>query len=245
MNTFLIDDEANCTDVLQVLLAKYCPEIQIQGIFNDAEFALDAIHRERPQLIFLDIEMPMLNGFELLRRCEPLDFKVIFTTAYDQYAVKAFKFNALDYLLKPVDKAELIAAVSKAWQNARPSPARLDAVQYLKNNPIPERIALPVGQELLMVEVADIQYVASDGAYVSVFLKDQNKPVMLSKSLREFEELLNNPDFFRAHNSYLVNLKFIKKIIRNEGGEIVMANGRSLPVARAKKHDLLGLIAKV
>ena len=245
MNTFLIDDEPNCTDVLQVLLSKYCPEMKIQGIFNDSELALEAIGRERPQLIFLDIEMPMLNGFELLRRCEPLDFKVIFTTAYDQYAVKAFKFNALDYLLKPVDKAELIAAVSKAWQNASPSPARLDAVQYLKNNPIPERIALPVGQELLMVEVADIQYVASDGAYVSVFLKDQNKPVMLSKSLREFEELLNNPDFFRAHNSYLVNLKFIKKIMRNEGGEIVMANGRSLPVARAKKPDLLGLIAKI
>ena len=245
MNTFLIDDEPNCTDVLQVLLAKYCPEIQVQGIFNDAELALEAIRRERPQLIFLDIEMPMLNGFELLRRCEPLDFKVIFTTAYDQYAIKAFKFNALDYLLKPVDKAELMAAVRKARQNASPSPARLDAVQYLKNNPVPERIALPVGQELLMVEVADIQYVASDGAYVSVFLRDQNKPVLLSKSLREFEELLNNPGFFRAHNSYLVNLKFIKKIMRNEGGEIVMANGHSLPVARAKKPDLLGLIAKV
>lgn len=245
MNTFLIDDEPNCTDVLQVLLAKYCPEMQVQGIFNDAELALEAIRRERPQLIFLDIEMPMLNGFELLRRCEPLDFKVIFTTAYDQYAIKAFKFNALDYLLKPVDKAELMAAVSKARQNAGPSPARLDAVQYLKNNPVPERIALPVGQELLMVEVADIQYVASDGAYVSVYLKDQNKPVLLSRSLREFEELLNNPGFFRAHNSYLVNLKFIKKIMRNEGGEIVMANGHSLPVARAKKPDLLGLIAKV
>ncbi len=245
MNTFLIDDEPNCTDVLQVLLAKYCPEIQVQGVFNDAELALETICRERPQLIFLDIEMPMLNGFELLRRCEPLDFKVVFTTAYDQYAIKGFKFNVLDYLLKPVDKAELMAAVSKARQNASPSPARLDAVYHLKNNPVPERIALPVGQELLMVEVANIQYVASDGAYVSVYLKDQNKPVLLSKSLREFEELLNNPGFFRAHNSYLVNLKFIKKIMRNEGGEIVMANGHSLPVARAKKPDLLGLIAKV
>ena len=245
MNTFLIDDEPNCTDVLQVLLTKYCSEIEIQGVFNDAELALEAIRRERPQLIFLDIEMPMLNGFELLRRCEPLDFKVIFTTAYDQYAIKAIKFNALDYLLKPVDKAELMAAVTKARQNASQSLARLDAVQYLKNNPVPERIALPVGQELLMVEVADIQYVASDGAYVSVFLRDQNKPVLLSKSLREFEELLNNPGFFRAHNSYLVNLKFIKKIMRNEGGEIVMANGCSLPVARAKKSDLLALIAKV
>lgn len=245
MHTFLIDDEPNCTDVLQVLLAKYCPEIQVQGIFNDAELALEAIRQERPQLVFLDIEMPMLNGFELLRRCEPLDFKVVFTTAYDQYAVRAFKFNALDYLLKPVDKSELMAAVSKARQNASPSDGQLKSVQYLKNNPVPERIALPVGQELLLVEVADIQFMESDGAYVSVFLNGQGRPVVLSKSLREFEELLNNPGFFRAHNSYLVNLKFIKKIMRTDGGEMVMANGRSLPVARAKKTELLGLIAKV
>ena len=245
LKTYLLDDEPNCTDVLQVLLGKYCPEVQVTGIFNDPEQALEAIRREKPALLFLDIEMPILNGFELLRQCEPLDFKVIFTTAYDQYAVKAFKFNALDYLLKPIDKDELSAAVRKAKLAASPSAAQLSSVQYLKSNPTPERIALPVGQELLLVEVADIQYFESEGSYVSVFLKDQNKPVVLSKSLREFEELLNNPGFFRAHNSYLVNLRHIKKIMRNDGGEIVMANGRSLPVARAKKAELMGLIAKV
>jgi two-component system LytT family response regulator len=115
----------------------------------------------------------------------------------------------------------------------------------LKNNPVPERIALPVGQELLLVDVTDIQYLESDGSYVSVFLTDQNKPVILSKSLREFEELLNNPVFFRAHNSFLVNIKYIKKIVRTDGGEIIMANGRSLPLARTKKADLIGLISKV
>lgn len=245
LKTYLLDDESNCTDVLQVLLGKYCPEVQITGIFNDPELALEAIRRERPALLFLDIEMPILNGFELLRQCEQLDFKVIFTTAYDRYAVKAFKFNALDYLLKPVDKDELVAAVGKAKLNASPTPAQLSSVQYLKNNPIPERIALPVGQELLIVEVSDIQYFESDGAYVSVFLKEEKKPVVLSKSLREFEELLNNPSFFRAHNSYLVNLKHIKKIVKTDGGEIVMGNGRSLPVSRAKKGELMGLIAKV
>jgi len=245
MKTYLLDDEPNCTDVLQVLLAKYCPEVQVTGIFNDPEAALEAIRRERPALLFLDIEMPMLNGFELLRQCEPLDFKVVFTTAYDQYAVKAFKFNALDYLLKPIDKDELMLSVKKAQKAASPSHSQLEIVQHLKNNPVPERIALPVGQELLLVEVADIQYFESEGSYVSVFLKDQNKPVVLSKSLREFEELLNNPGFFRAHNSYLVNLRSIKKIVRTDGGGIVMANGRSLPVARAKKAELMGLIAKV
>ena len=245
LKTYLIDDEPNCTEVLQVLLGKYCPEVEVTGTFNDPEQALETIRRERPQLVFLDIEMPMLNGFELLLRCEPLDFKVVFTTAYDQYAVKAFKFNALDYLLKPIDKDELILAVKKAKQAAIPSPIQLEAVQYLKNHPMPERIALPVGNELLLVEVSDIQYFESEGSYVSVFLKGQNKPVVLSKSLREFEELLNNPAFFRAHNYYLVQLRFIKKIIRSDGGEIVMANGRSLPVARAKKAEMMGLIAKV
>ena len=245
LKTYLLDDEPNCSDVLQVLLGKYCPDVWIAGVFNDAELALEAIRRERPDLLFLDIEMPMLNGFDLLRRCDPLDFKVVFTTAYDQYAVKAFKFNALDYLLKPVDKDELIGVVHKAQQNPAPSSAQLSAVQYLKNNPTPERIALPVGQELLLVDVADVLYVESEGSYVSVFLKDQSKPVVLSKSLREFEELLNNPGFFRAHNSHLVNLRHIRKIVRTDGGEIVMANGCSLPVARAKKTELMGLIAKV
>ena len=110
---------------------------------------------------------------------------------------------------------------------------------------MPERIALPVGIELVMVEVQDILFLESDGSYVSVFLKDLNKPIMLSKSLREFEDLLNNPGFFRSHNSYLVNLRHIKKIIRSDGGEIIMANGHSLPVARAKKNELMALIAKV
>ncbi len=245
LTTYLLDDEPNCTDVLQVLLAKYCPSVHITGIFNDPKLALEAIRRKRPDLLFLDIEMPVMNGFELLRNLELPDFKVIFTTAYDQYALKAFKFNTLDYLLKPVDKDELVAAVGRTIHSTALTQARLASVQYLKSNPMPERIALPVGHELLLIEVSDIQYLEADGAYVSVFLKESPKPVVLSKSLREFEELLNNPGFFRVHNSYLVNLKHIKKILRTEGGGVVMGNGCLLPVARAKKAELIGLIAKV
>ena len=245
MTTYLIDDEPNCTEVLHLLLEKHCPSVQINGIFNDSEKALEHILHTRPELIFLDIEMPMLNGFDLLRLCEPLDFKVIFTTAYDQYAVKAFKFNALDYLLKPIDKEELISAVKKMQSNLLPSLMQLNAAQHIKNNPIPERIALPVGYELVFVEVADIIFCESDGSYVSVFLHGQNKPIILSKSLRELEELLNNSDFFRSHNTYLVNLKHIKKINRMDGWEIIMDNGRSLPVARAKKVNLMEIISKI
>jgi len=245
LKTYLIDDESYCTDVLRVLLEKYCPGVQISGIFNDAEVALEAIQNTRPDLVFLDIEMPALNGFDLLRQCAPVDFKLIFTTAYDQYAVKAFKFNALDYLLKPVDREELVRAVEKAKYSAPPQAAQLEAVQYLRNSPVPERIALPVGAELLFVETADILFCESDGSYVSFHLSAQPKPVIVSKSLREVEELLNNPLFFRAHNSFLINLKHIEKIVRTDGGEIVMRNKRSLPVSRAKKAELMQVIAKL
>lgn len=159
--------------------------------------------------------------------------------------MRAFKFNALDYLLKPIDKQELIQAVEKATRAEHSAPERLEAARMLRETPMPSRIALPVGQELVFVEVADILYCESDGSYVSVFLQQQTRPVVLSKSLREFEELLNNPDFFRAHNSYLVNLKQVQKIVRTDGGEIFMRNGKSLPVARAKKAELLGMIAKL
>lgn len=245
MTAYLIDDEPHSTDVLRVLLEKYCPEVDVRASYNDPEQALAAITQQAPELLFLDIEMPVLNGFELLRRCPHTDFHIIFTTAYDQYAVKAFKFNALDYLLKPIDKEELVHAVRKARDAPYIGATHLDAVQLLRHQPMPERIALPVGQALIFTDVADIEYLSSDGAYVSVFLQGERKPILLAKSLREFEELLNNPAFFRVHNSHLVHLRHIQKIMRNDGGEIIMRNGQSLPVARAKKAALMALIAKV
>jgi two-component system LytT family response regulator len=247
MTAFLIDDEPHCTDVLRVLLAKYCPELSVTGIFNDPEAALSALQKETPDLVFLDIEMPVLNGFDLIRQCPPnASFKLIFTTAYDQYAVKAFKFNALDYLLKPIDGTELKAAVEKSKQALMPAAAQIDLAQYLKNNPVPERIALPVASDLILTEVTDILYCESDGSYVSFYLKNQPKPVIVSRSLREVEELLNNPAmFFRCHNSYLINMNHLKKIVRSESGEIVMRNDRTIPVARTKKAELLKLVAKL
>lgn len=245
MKTYLIDDEINCTEVLRVLLEKYCPKVQIEGVFNDPEQALEGIKKSPPELLFLDIEMPIVNGFDLLRQLDSINFNIIFTTAYDQYAVKAFKFNALDYLLKPVDKGELIAAVNKTKPFAFPDSSRLWSAQYLSIHPVPERIALPVGYELFMVDVADILYLKSDGAYVSVFVKGQNKPILLAKSLREFEDLLNSKQFFRTHNSYLIHLKHIKKIIRQDGSEIIMSNGDSVLLARSKKAELLQLLTRV
>jgi two-component system LytT family response regulator len=244
LQTYIIDDEHNCTDLLRLLIERHCPDLKVVAIFNDAEEALAAIIAQPPQVLFLDIEMPRLNGFDLLQKCGPLGFKVVFTTAYDRYAVRAFKFNALDYLLKPIDHHDLVATAAKLRDALAPSAERLAAAKQLKSQPIPERIALPVGQELIFVNVPEISHCESDGSYVVVHLQ-AGRPIILSKSLRELEELLNNPDFFRVHNSFLVNLKQVQKIVRKDGGEIVMRNGKSLPVARAKKQELLNMIAKL
>jgi two-component system LytT family response regulator len=245
LTAVIVDDEAHCSDLLRLMLERHCPLVRVEGIFNDPTKALEAVRVEPPQLLFLDIEMPRLNGFDLLESLGPLPMRVIFTTAYDQYALKAFKFNALDYLLKPIDKDELMATLARVHESATVSQDRVRAARLLRDQPTPERIALPVGQELVFVEVADILYGESDGSYVTLHVHGHAKPILLSKSLRELEELLNNPGFFRAHNSYLVQLRHVSKILRADGGGMVMRNGAAVPVARAKKQELLGLIAKL
>jgi two-component system, LytTR family, response regulator len=247
MTAYIIDDEPFSSDALRVLLEKYCPEIEIKGIFNQSPKALEAIKNAAPNLLFLDIEMPQLNGFDLLRQCDDLTkFKVIFTTAYDQFALKAFKFNALHYLLKPIDKDELIQAVTFAQQQHRIiNVQKLDAVQYLKNNPTPERIALPVEQELIFVEVKDIIYATADGAYVFIHVSNLAKPIIITKSLGALEDLMNNPNFFRVHKSFLINLKHIKKIVKTDGGYVEMSNGKQIDVARRKKDEFMELIVRL
>ncbi len=245
MTAYLIDDEPFSSDALRVLLERYCPEVRITGIFNQSPTALEAIRRDAPDLLFLDIEMPILNGFDLLRQCPNLSSKVIFTTAYDQFAVKAFRFNALDYLLKPIDKDELIEAVAHAKQQQLISIQKLDIAQHLKSNPTPERIALPVEQELVLVEVKDIIYCVADGAYVSVYVIGQTKPIIITKSLNAISDLLNNPNFFRSHKSYFINLQQVKKIVKNEGCYVTMSNNQQLEVARRKKEELMECIVKL
>jgi len=244
ISTYLIDDEFNCTEVLSVLLSRYCPDISIDGIFNDPEDALEQIKLKPPQLIFVDIEMPRLNSFDMLTQLLPLNFKVIFTTGYDQYAVRAIKFNALDYLLKPIDKDELIAAVEKVKLSGFPDNNQITSTKFHKSTVSADRLAITVGHELVIVNVNDIIYMESDGSYVSIFLTDGNKPMLVTKSLREFEEIINNDNFFRVHNSYLINLKFLKKILRNDA-EVIMMNNKSIPISRTRKNELLARIVKI
>ncbi len=244
MTAVILDDEKYCTDVLSILLEKYCPEVKIVGVFNNADDALQLIQTNPPELLFLDIEMPKLNGFDLLRKLDQIDFKVIFTTAYDQYALKAFKYNAIDYLLKPIDKDELIEAVRKGKEYTSFLKEKLEYIQYLKSNEVPDRIILPIGKELIFINVNQIICCEAEGSYCRIFCSGITKPYLLSKNLRDIEELLNNPKFFRPHASWLVNDDFIRKVIKSEGMEIVMQDEIFVPVARNKKQEVMARLVK-
>lgn len=239
MNAVVIDDEKYCTDVLTILLSKHCPEINVIKVFNQSAAALDYLKSHEADIIFLDIEMPQMNGFELLYQLGKVSSLVIFTTAYDQYALKAFKFNAIDYLLKPIDKNELITAVRKSNRFTPLSSENIENLHYLSQHKVPERIMLPIGQELILVSVKDIICCEADGSYCKVYCSDMNKPYILSKNLREMEEILNNSGFFRPHTSWLIHDKYVSKIIRGEGMEIVLQGNIHVPVSRAKKQEVI------
>jgi len=188
--------------------------------------------------------MPVMNGFEMLQHLTYKSFDVIFTTAYDEYAIKAFKVNAIDYLLKPIDIDELIEAVNKVTlkQKKDEQYSRIDEV--LKSIETPtikkEKVALPIDGKIQMIPFESIIYCESDSNYTFIYFPD--KKVILSKTLKEIEKLINHSDFFRVQNSFLVNLNHIKEYIRGEGGELIMSNGNEVRVSRNKKEELLKLL---
>ena len=248
MKAILIDDELYCTEVLSSLLSKHCPEVEVIAEFNDSRKALEHLRKEAvPDVIFLDIEMPYLNGLDLLQQCRPLQFQVIFTTAYNQYALQAIKLSALDYLLKPIDAEELVAAVQKAKdKTAKPDWRQFEVMENLNKAPeqAPKTIALSTSEGLTFVEVADIVHCQSEGSYTKIFFI-HNETIMLSKPLKDVGEMLVPCGFLRVHHSYLINLNHIKKYIRGEGGEIITRNGHSVPVSKQKKAEFLEKIAKI
>lgn len=247
MTTIIIDDEEHCRDVLHLLLARYCPELQVVAVCAGSEEGLKAIIRLQPQLVFLDVEMPGMNGFELLETLGRPNFSVIFTTAYDQYAIKAIRHSALDFLLKPVDKDELVEAVKKAVNQHHTSGPKTEALlQFLHQHMQPnERLALPTVDGLRMMPVREITYCESEGSYTRVFLQQHATPLLICRSLKEVEDALKDKGFFRVHNSYLINLSYMYKYIKGDGGEIIMTDGRSVPVSRHRKQEFLTRIEKL
>jgi len=247
MKAIIVGDELYCTEVLSTLLQKHCPEVNILAEFTDPQRAVPYILDHNPDLLFLDIEMPRLNGFDLLERCKPIHFQVIFTTAYNQYALRAIKLSALDYLLKPIDADELKEAVVKAQQQFdKPEWGQFELMEQTRRNEgaVPKQIALSTLEGLSFVEVADIIYCKSEGSYCRLFFANDDV-ILLSKSIKDVGELLIACGFMRVHHSYLINLNHITKYIRGEGGEVIMKNGHNLPISRSKKADFLERITKL
>ena len=248
MKAVIIDDEKHCREVLATLLQKYCTDVVVTDSFADGEEALSQIEKASPDILFLDIEMPGINGFEFLERCPQKNFEVIFSTAYNEYAIKAIKHSALDYLLKPIDKDELIRAVEKAkLHNESRTSSRVEqllSVLSIKKNT--KRFAVPSIEGLIILNSEEILYCESDGPYCTFHFTTSVKPLLTSKTLKEAEEVLHDVgEFFRVHNSFLINFKFVKKYIRGEGGEVIMSNGKTIPVARSRKQEFLKLLEKI
>ena len=236
----LIDDETHALNTLRWELEKHCPQVEIVGEFNQAEKALGALNNIDPDLVFLDIEMPIMNGFDLLDQLDRIDFEVIFVTAFDQYAVQAFRLNAIDYLLKPIDHKDLLEAISrvrfKSAENNREERNRTN-LELLKRSF--RKIPIHLVDRLEFVLPDEILYCKSEGSYTYVVFSE--KEVLITKPLKEMEKKLQDFGFFRTHKSYLVNLHHITKYIRGEGGYLIVSNGDSVPVARRKKDELTQL----
>ncbi|HMS98961.1 MAG TPA: LytTR family DNA-binding domain-containing protein [Saprospiraceae bacterium] len=239
MKTLILDDELYCTDVLSILIQKHCPSLEVVAVYNDPVLALEYLSHHPVDVVFLDIEMPVLNGFELLRKLPNMQSRVIFTTAYNQYALKAFRFNAIDYLLKPIDKTELMEAVGKLPELPLLSPPMLQYLSEWQKGQAPKKILLPIGQEIHFVNVDQIICCEADGSYCKVYCEGQAKPYMLSKNLKDIEEMVQQPHFIRPHASWLINSHFIEKVVKGEGMEVVLSNQLHIPVARSKKQEIL------
>lgn len=241
IKAIIVDDEPYCCETLSILLDRYCPQVEVTGSYHSAMQALGPIREQQPQLLFLDIEMPRMNGFELLEKVKDLSFELIFTTSYDQYAIKAIRFSALDYLLKPIDREELQRSVQKVEQRLRtPLSQQLDLLFQKLQSPshLFSKIAIPTLEGLQMVAVDSIVHCASDSNYTILLLKDKQR-VVASRTLKEIEELLEDYSFLRVHHSSLVNLNEVCKYVKGEGGYLVMSDGTSVNVSRSRKEGLL------
>lgn len=246
MRVAIVDDEVHCIEGLVLHLKSLFPETEIVYKGTNPEEALEALPAAKPDLLFLDVEMPNMNGFELLDQLSSYSFDVIFITAYSQYAIKAFKAKAMNYLLKPIDDDELQNAIEE-WKAAREtkneiSSEKLDALlNYLKREGIlKNKIAVAVTDGSEFIETNNILYCQGQNNYTFLYLND-NRKLVISKTLKDFEKLLDKYFFLRIHKSFLINPNHIKKYIKSDGGYLVMQNEKSIPVSKNKKDLITGL----
>ena len=246
MKAILIDDELNGRIALKQKLKDYCPSVEVIGEAEDGKKGIELIRQFNPELVFLDIEMPEMDGFEMLMNLPEKKFHLVFTTAYDHYAIKAIKYAAFDYLLKPIDIDELKMTVERVAQQPLPSfnQKRLETLeQNFLSKPKLNKIAIPTTDGLLFFDLQHIVHLEAESNYTIIYFDDHPK-LLASRTLKEFEEILPADTFFRPHNSHIINLHFIKRYLRGDGGQVEMKNGNYVMVSRRKKGEFLKLIGR-
>jgi two-component system LytT family response regulator len=245
LTAIIIDDEPNSRNALRQKIATYCPEVLIIADCENGEEGIANIESKKPDIVFLDVEMPRMNGFTMLQQLKDKNFEVIFITAYDHYAIKAIKFSALDYLLKPVEIEDLKAAVEKVTQKRKHAEGnnRVELLlqNFLEERAAHQRIAITSMEGLQFVPTDDIIYLEANSNYTSFFITG-NRKITTAKTLKDFEDILPASMFIRIHHSYIINKNGVEKYIKGEGGQVVMKNGVVLDVARRKKEEFLKAI---
>ncbi len=247
IKTVIVDDEPDAVNFISSIIGEYCSSVEVVG---KAHNVIDGVHKVRelkPDLVFLDVEMPNGTGFDLLDQFPEKNFDVVFITAFNHYAIKAIKFSAVDYILKPININEFIEAVERVIKKRADKNYRSgDKFNILMENlrsAMPTRLAIPTSDGMEYINPKDIIRIEADRSYSWVFITG-NRKILVSKHLKEFQDLLNDRHFFRPHNSYLINLKYVKKYIRREGGYIEMTDNSQIPISRNRKDLFLAHMSK-
>ena len=241
IKSIIIDDEQHCIRALSNDLKQHCPSVEVIETCHSAKEGIMAIKKLNPDLVFLDVEMPWMNGFEMLEVLGDVNFSIIFTTAHDEFAAKAFRISAVDYLLKPIDANDLKTAVLKVEKKMEEGSSLNHISNLLRNIRQPsaeQKIALPQREGYEFIDVASIVYCQAEGAYTKVFITDK-KTMLISRTLGDVEELLPPEMFQRIHHSTLINVAYISQFLRTDGGYVILKNGEKLSVSKAKKEMLM------
>lgn len=239
LRAVIIEDEQKARRILQTLLEENCEAIEVVGLAEDVPTGVKMIVSQKPDVVFLDIELPGFNGFELADFFEEMPFDIVFTTAYSEYAIKAFQMSALDYLLKPIQIHQLQAAVEKVRMSvAVQTREKFDVFKNNYQSNGNKKIAIPIAEGFLFVEQNEIVYLEAENSYTTLFFANGNK-IVVSRSLKEFIDLINSDEFFKPHRSYYVNSNHIRQYNRQDNGSLIMDNGHTIDIARDKKQEFL------
>lgn len=237
----IIDDEFEARNVLKTMLSKYVPEVSVIGEGTGVVSGLSAINNLQPDVVFLDVKMNDGTGFDLLQGLEQQNFKLIFTTAFDNFALKAFKYSAIDYLLKPINPEELKLAIDKLEVKNIVTKEQVNIAHSFNQDSSSDKIAFHTKSKIHIKKLEDIIHFKADGGYTDIFMIDDER-LTTSKSLGDYDSILESPKFFRVHHSYIINIQHVKMVLKDDGGSVVMSDDSRVPISRRRKNELYSLL---